>query len=405
MRKIKNILILAGGDGSRFWPLSQKSYFLFLGIPLLQHLIEYFGSCTEKITIIINSSDVQMINRFNSSLKFSLIEQQANYQGQAGAILSAKNKITGEVLILNAEDFFNFKVLIQFIDRVDQKDLDYLCLAKKVDNYFPGVYLNFSNNRLISIVEKPDPEKIPSNLVKLVADYFKDFNQLILALEKTETNRDDQYEQAINAIIDRSTKTNYVLYEDYWYPLKYPWHVLPLMKYFLNQLNKEIRVGKNVKIAKTAKIVGPCFIDDNSIIGDFTMLRDSHIGKNCLIGGYSEVTRSYLGDNVSLHRNYVGDSVLANNVLFGAQAATANFRFDSGNIKSAVNKSKIDTNLKKLGAIIGSGSKIGVNSTILPGVKIGKNTYIAPGYTIAEDVEDKKFIFKRKTVKNIHNGI
>ena len=167
-------------------------------------------------------------------------------------------------------------------------------------------------------------------------------------------------------------------------------------------IKRDVILGKNVKIAKTAKIVGPCFIGDNTIVGDFAMIRESHIGKNCLIGGYCEVTRSYLGDGVSLHRNYVGDSVLDKNVLFGAQAATANFRFDEGSIKSLVLDSRIDTELNKLGAVIGEGSKIGVNSTILPGVKIGKHTFIAPGYTIAEDVEDGMFIFKRKTILNKH---
>ena len=162
-------------------------------------------------------------------------------------------------------------------------------------------------------------------------------------------------------------------------------------------------MGKNVKIAKTAKIEGPCFIGDNTIIGDFALVRQSHIGKNCLIGAYSEVTRSYLGNNVFLHRNYIGDSVLADNVLFGAGAVTANFRFDQQTIKSQINGKKLDTNLTKLGAIIGEGAKIGVNSTLLPGIKIGSKTYIAPGHTISEDVKDKMFV-RKGLIKNKHTS-
>ena len=35
MRKLKNGLILAGGDSTRFWPLEEKNFFSFLGKPLI----------------------------------------------------------------------------------------------------------------------------------------------------------------------------------------------------------------------------------------------------------------------------------------------------------------------------------------------------------------------------------
>jgi len=120
-----------------------------------------------------------------------------------------------------------------------------------------------------------------------------------------------------------------------------------------------------------------------------------------LIGGYSEVTRSYLGNKVFLHRNYVGDSVIADNVLMGAGAVLANFRFDGQPIRSKVLKEKITTSFLKLGAIIGERSKVGVNATILPGVKIGKKTFIGPGQIVKEDIADNKFFFDNKLKDNL----
>lgn len=401
MKKIKNILILAGGDGTRFWPLTNKSYFQFLGKPLLSHLLKSVKQFTENIIIVVNPSDVQLINRLNLANETTTVEQNLNLSGQAGAILSAKDYVKGEVLILNAEDIISPKLLYRYIDITISNSFGYVLTAFKVKNYFPGGYLKFRNSNVEEIVEKPDPDKVPSDMIKLVVDYFKDFAQFCEILEKTKTDKDNSYEQAINNLLKQNIKVDFINYDDYWQVLKYPWHALPMMHHFLKTLSHEVKLGKNVKIAKTAKIVGPCFIEDNTIIGDFAMIRQSHVGKNCLIGGYSEVTRSYLSDGVSLHRNYIGDSVLDKNVLFGAQAATANFRFDSKSIKSKADEKKIDTNFAKLGAIIGANSKIGVNTTVLPGVKIGKNSFIGPGEIVYEDIGNNKFMLKGRLTKNI----
>ena len=62
--------------------------------------------------------------------------------------------------------------------------------------------------------------------------------------------------------------------------------------------------------------------------------------------------------------------------------------------------SKIDTYQTKFGTVIGQGSKIGVNTTIIPGVKIGKNTFIGPSETIDSDLEENLFVYKGKKINN-----
>ncbi len=397
MKKIKNILILAGGDSTRFWPLKNKILYSFIGKPLLQHVVESVKKYGEKTIVVTSETNRNSVKKMDPSLTVFIQKEQT--KGMADAILSSKDFMAGDILILNANDIINFNILPQLVEKLIQHDLDLVFLARKVDRYFPGGYLKFENEKLSGIIEKPNPHETPSNLVNLVVDYFKDYSALVKILEGTQISADDSFERGLSEMISKG-KVDYLAYDDYWYTIKYPWQVLPMMHHFLGSLYKEVRIGKNVKIGKYTRIEGPCFIDDNTIIGDYAMVRQSHIGKNCLIGGYTEVARSYLGDNVMLHRNYVGDSVLDSNVLMGAEATTANFRFDEKTISSFVSGAKIDTNLQKLGAIIGTHAKIGVNTTLLPGVKIGHNTLIAPGYTIAEDVEDEMFIFKKTKVKN-----
>ena len=87
-----------------------------------------------------------------------------------------------------------------------------------------------------------------------------------------------------------------------------------------------------------------------------------------------------------LHRNYVGDSVLSENTSFGANSVTANWRFDEQIIKSVVEGNKTETGFYKLGAITGSGVKVGVSTSLMPGVKIKKNTVVSPAQTVYKDI-------------------
>jgi len=418
MRKIKNILILAGGDSTRFWPLTDKVIFPFFGRPLIDYIIEGVVPYASSI-IVVSHPNVEEKLKKTVGQRALVIAQKEIELGMAGAILAAKNIIGNEeVLVINASDLLDFSFLSSFVKKIELGP-DLIITAKKMDDYFPGGYLKFDKDkRLSSIIEKPPPDEKPSSLVKLVVDYFLNFHLLIEKINQFKEKSDDLYEKALSSLIKEAKKIEVFNYQDDFYSLKYPWHVLNLMNYFLKAIKKDY-FGKNVSISKKAtiigpvylsdgvkigdyaKIVGPTFIGKNSVIADYALVNKSHIGDDCLIGGYSEVTRSYLGDKVFLHRNYVGDSVLADKVLLGAGAVLANFRFDAQPISSFVNGKKVNTGLLKLGAIIGAESKMGVNSLSLPGIKIGKKTFIGPGEVIKKDVTDNKFLFNDQLKNNL----
>jgi bifunctional UDP-N-acetylglucosamine pyrophosphorylase/glucosamine-1-phosphate N-acetyltransferase len=378
MHKIQNVVILAAGDSTRFWPLKNKNLTFFLGKPLLQYHIDELQRYAQNLFIVVHPSLVKQAKALQNVTQKNIIIQSTKLDGMAGALLSCKGQLSGETLILNGSDIINYSLIIPTM-----KKWTGLLTAKKMSSYFPGGYLKIHNDRVVQIVEKPAPDKIPSDFVKLVCDYFSDIQVFIQIVEEVKTPNDDWYEQGLNQYI-KQTKTGYIEYDDYWLALKYPWHILTMMKYFLGKQKKSF-IHPSVKIAKSARIVNPVYINEGTIIGDFALVRESHIGKNCLIGSHSEVARSYIYDNVYLHRNYVGDSVLGQNVLFGAGAVTANFRFDEKTIDSVVEGKKIDSGLQKFGTIIGTHSKVGVNVIILPGLKIGSNKLVFPGTVVKND--------------------
>jgi bifunctional UDP-N-acetylglucosamine pyrophosphorylase/glucosamine-1-phosphate N-acetyltransferase len=423
MRKIKNILLLAGGDSTRFWPLEDKLFYSFLGKPFILYQVEELSKYGEKITVIASKKNAVSINRLieNSNLNrvCSVIIQKDEFSGQAGAIASVRNQIKGEVLIINGSDMIDYSIILKLTTLINEKNR-LILVGKKFNEYFSGGYFRFDDKKnIVEIIEKPDRNKLPSSIVKLVVDYFYDVNELINLFPQIKTKEDNLYELAVNKLLSGDSERTYLLYDGSWDGLKYPWQILSMMKSFLLTIRKNqiassatiskntmiippVFIGENVKIGNYSKIVGPVYIDDNTIVGDYALIRESQIGQDSLVGSFTEVARSYIGNRVYLHRNYVGDSVLADKVMLGAQAITANLKFNNENVVSSVDDGKVDTGLTKLGTIIGKESKIGVNSTILPGIKIGKKSLVGPGETVRRDLEDNIYLSQDEKKNNLN---
>ena len=78
------------------------------------------------------------------------------------------------------------------------------------------------------------------------------------------------------------------------------------------------------------------------------------------------------------HYNYVGDSILGYKSHMGAGSITSNVKSDKTNIVIKYEGDKIETGLKKMGAILGNYVEVGCNSVLNPGTIIGSNTNIYP---------------------------
>ena len=155
--------------------------------------------------------------------------------------------------------------------------------------------------------------------------------------------------------------------------------------------HQNIIKGPGTKILHPSYIEGPVIIGANCLIGPFAHLKDGVIiGDNCVIGNYSEVKHSiFLNGARAPHHNYVGDSVVGNNVNLGSGVKLANYKLGGGEISVKINdlplalREKYEnlthickTGLDKFGAIIGDGTEIGCNSVVAPGTLIGKNVWI-----------------------------
>ena len=86
-----------------------------------------------------------------------------------------------------------------------------------------------------------------------------------------------------------------------------------------------------------------------------------------------------LFNNVQVpHYNYVGDSILGYKAHMGAGSITSNVKSYKKLVIVKGDNEKIETGLKKFGAMIGDNVEVGCGSVLNPGSIIGRNTNIYP---------------------------
>ncbi|MBO5106608.1 MAG: UDP-N-acetylglucosamine pyrophosphorylase [Clostridia bacterium] len=189
---------------------------------------------------------------------------------------------------------------------------------------------------------------------------------------------------------------------------EYPFEVLPKISNFILELGKTLnddefnKVGENIWVSKTAKvaptasITGPCIIDEGAEIRHSAFIRGNAIvGKNAVVGNSTELKNVILFDNAQVpHYNYVGDSVLGYKAHLGAGAITSNVKSNKTLVTVKVGEKRLETGLKKFGAMLGDEVEVGCGSVLNPGTVIGKKSQIYPLSSVRGAVPENS-IYKR----------
>lgn len=197
---------------------------------------------------------------------------------------------------------------------------------------------------------------------------------------------------------NKTIASSYILKYDYPEVLNHIGEIIFEISKTLNndyqEISPNVFVHKSVKIDKSATIIGPCLILENSEIRVNAYIRGNVIiGKNCVIGNSTELKNAILFDEVKVpHFNYIGDSLLGYKVHFGAGSLTSNVKSDESNVTLTINSEKIKTNRKKIGALVGDKVEIGCNAVLTPGSIIGKNTTIYPLVMVRGEIPENKIV-------------
>ena len=193
-----------------------------------------------------------------------------------------------------------------------------------------------------------------------------------------------------------TVKENYSLDQtiakDIFNGVTYPWEVLPKISNFILELGATLsedeyeKRGENVWVAKSAKVAPTAFINGPAIIGKDAEVRhcafirgNAIVGEGAVVGNSTELKNVILFNKVQVpHYNYVGDSVLGYKSHMGAGSITSNVKSDKKLVVVKAGEEKIETGIKKFGAMLGDEVEVGCGSVLNPGTVVGNHSNIYP---------------------------
>lgn len=409
------IVVLAGGSNSRFWPLKGKSLLRFLGRTLIEHQLDaFFGAGCRDAVVVANPESEATVRAATASYGDRVIVAiQAEPRGMGDAVLAAAEaageRLSGRALLVTqAHDVVDPSIYRSVLAEVDGP-ADGALAGQEVEQHFPGGYLALQGDRVMAVVEKPPPGSEPSRFVSFVVHLHKRPALLLDAIRETytsENTRDDHYERAVTVLCGH-LRYRLAPYQGLWQPIKYPWHVLPAMRIFLDRIppptgplpegvSGNVVLESGVRIMPGAHVVGPAYIGANTLVGNGSLVRGAIVGRDCEIGYGCEVARSYVGDHCTLHHNYVGDSVLEERIGMGFGTVTGNWPFYPPPVRTTVAGERVRTEMEKFGAIVGAGCRTGIGVLLNPGVKIGRDTYIGPGVIVDRDINGGQLLLAKQ---------
>jgi len=184
----------------------------------------------------------------------------------------------------------------------------------------------------------------------------------------------------------------HTLAKDYLAQFEYPWEALKGIKDLILELGPALdpaeygEVSENVWVHKTAKVFSsaylgaPCIIGPNTEVRHCAFIRGSAlVGADCVVGNSVELKNVILFDHVQTpHYNYVGDSILGYYSHMGAGSITSNVKADKKLVVVKNGTEKIETGIKKFGAMLGDHVEVGCNAVLNPGTVIGRNSNVYP---------------------------
>ena len=97
------------------------------------------------------------------------------------------------------------------------------------------------------------------------------------------------------------------------------------------------------------------------------------VGEGAVVGNSTELKNAVLFNKVQVpHYNYVGDAVLGYKSHMGAGSICSNVKSDKKLVVVKDGDEKIETGLKKFGAMLGDHVEVGCGSVLNPGTVIGR---------------------------------
>ncbi len=156
-------------------------------------------------------------------------------------------------------------------------------------------------------------------------------------------------------------------------------------------------IEEGVRIEPGVVVKGPTLLCAGAELRHGAYLRGSClIGPRAIVGHVTEVKNSvFLPHAEAGHFAYVGDSLLGADANLGAGTKLANLEFRTEEEKRTrgvrtisvpIDGKKVDTGLRKFGAVVGDDVEIGCNAVVSPGALLGPGCWVIPNTNVPKGV-------------------
>ena len=392
-------VIIAAGEGTRMRPLTRgcPKPLLPLGeSTLIEQTMDRCLDVVDRFVLVVGYMGNTIEERLGDEYSGIPIEYvtQEDALGTAHAIGCARDAVDGRFLVINGD------VVID--DRLPRKlaesDGDTIAV-QPVENPSSYGVVEIENGAVMTLVEKPDDP--PSNLVNTGIYAFEP--EIFEYIDRTEKSPRGEYEitEAIELLMDDGHSVGAVEYDGPWLDVGRPWELLDANEVVMADLDGRIDgavedgatlhgpvvVEEGARIRAGAYIKGPVVVRSGADVGPNAYVRGATVlGEGVRVGNAVEVKNSVvMAGTAAGHLSYVGDSVLGQDVNFGAGTKVANLRHDDESVSMRVKGEQVDTGRRKLGVVVGDRTKTGINTSLNAGVKLGVEASTMPGESVLDD--------------------
>jgi bifunctional UDP-N-acetylglucosamine pyrophosphorylase/glucosamine-1-phosphate N-acetyltransferase len=386
------------------------------GRPILEHLLSVLkANRVEEVLLVVGYRQGSIKDHFGHGERFGLditYRVQSAPLGSADSVRYARDYVRDEpFLVINGDLLLDVQVVAQVLQRsADGKVPVLAAVHVEVPSRYGVVVVDADH--VAKIVEKPPPSA--GTLGNLVNAGIYVFPRMVFdAIDETPVSPRGELEltDTVRLLVKRGVSIKPVTVDSgSWLDIGMPWDLLEAnRRALLNadltiegdveegaHLHGPVAVSSGARIRSGAYIEGPAFIGADSDVGPNCYIRAfTSIGTNARVGNACEIKNSLILDGARIgHLSYIGDSVIGKSCNVGAGTITANLRFDGAPIRVDVKGTRVDSGLRKLGAIVGDHVETGVGARLMPGVKVGAHSWIGPNVVIYEDVPPNSFLLQ-----------
>ena len=369
MNKVQAV-ILAGGEGNRFRPLTKnrpQSLLPAANKPVLQHVLDTVISCgIRDITVVVGYKKEKVMKLLNGYDLTMNVVVQTRQLGSAHAFAAAKPYIHTDTLILPGGNFIGAETIRHLLEARNA------VLASPRTNPKNFGVISQKNGILTGIVEKP-PYADETEAASCGVYYFS--KELIDSVDLAGVK---EMPDLLNLYVSQGEQIRVVLTKS-WQDMISPSDLLGANSYYLEKCETHLQG----KIDSRAKISGHVSIGKDTVIGPGAVITGpAVIGSNCVIGPNVCIgPGTSLGDRSAVEPFcYIKNAIVMRDCVIESGSRIAHAVIGAGCI--------IGNNVSTQGAVVcGDLASIGPH-TILKACTVGNNAVLDGNNIITGAIPD-----------------